>query len=255
MEGPAPAAGYPQMPTVQHATKEVFLKIVYYGPGLGGKTSNLQYIHSKARPEHKGKLISLETEAERTLFFDLMPVDLGKYKGYEIRLHLCTVPGQIAHDKTRRLILRGVDGVVFVVDSQPEALEDNVESIHNLEGNLRRQGTDPNRLPIVVQYNKRDLPNILPVSELRAALNVPAGMMEIEASARVGFGVSETLKNIVKICLSLLGDPRRAAEGRTPSIVPGARPSLFPGGNPGGPTVKVPKAPKAAVINSSARKR
>lgn len=242
------------MPTVHHARKEVFLKIVYYGPGLGGKTSNLQYIHARARPEHKGKLISLETEAERTLFFDLMPVELGKFKGYSVRLHLCTVPGQIAHDETRRLILRSVDGVVFVVDSQPQAIEDNVESIRNLEVNLRLQGTDPNRLPLVVQYNKRDLPNVLSVAELRQWLGVPSGIPEVEASARVGFGVSETLKRIVKSCLSLLGDPVRAQEGRTPSIVPGARPSLFPEGSPEASAV-VPKPGRAPDFGQVRRSR
>ena len=205
------------MPTVQHARKEVFLKIVYYGPGLGGKTTNLQYIHARARPEHKGRLISMETNAERTLFFDLMPVELGKYRDYDIRLHLCTVPGQIAYDDTRRVILRAVDGVVFVVDSQPEAIEANVESIRNLEVNLRRQGTEPNRLPLVVQYNKRDLPNVLSVTDLRRWLNIPRGVPEIEACAKSGQGVTATLKRIIKSCLTLVGDPATATEGRTPS--------------------------------------
>jgi signal recognition particle receptor subunit beta len=231
------------MPTVRHARKEVFLKIVYYGPGLGGKTTNLQYLHARARPEHKGKLISMETDAERTLFFDLMPVELGVFKGYTIRLHLCTVPGQIVYDQTRRVILRAVDGVVFVVDSQPEAIEANVESIRNLENNLRLQGQDPDRLPLVVQYNKRDLPSVLPISELREWLNIPRGLPELEASARTGLGVSATLKRIVKECLLLVGDPRSAAEGRTPSILPGARPSMFPGGSPGQARASIPAAP------------
>jgi signal recognition particle receptor subunit beta len=235
------------MPTVQHAKKQVFLKVVYYGPGLGGKTTNLQYIHSRARPEHKGKLISMETEAERTLFFDLMPVELGTFKNYQVRLHLCTVPGQIKYDDTRKLILRGVDGVVFVVDSQPAAIEDNVESIRNLETNLRLQGGDPNRLPLVVQYNKRDLANVLSVAELRQWLNIPRGVPEVEASARVGYGVTDTLKRIVKSCLSLVGDPARASEGRTPSILPGARPSMFPQGNPAAAIALPPNPPVQAA--------
>jgi signal recognition particle receptor subunit beta len=125
------------MPTVSHSKKEVLLKLVYYGPGLGGKTTNLDYIHAHSKPEHRGKLLSLASESERTLFFDLLPVDLGKFKGYSIRLHLCTVPGQVAYDRTRKLVLRNVDGVVFVVDSQPAQLDANAESLANLAVNLR----------------------------------------------------------------------------------------------------------------------
>ena len=127
------------MPSVQHARKEVLLKLVYYGPGLGGKTTNLEFIHARSNPEHRGRLLSLNTETERTLFFDLLPVDLGTFKGYKIRLHLCTVPGQVAYDRTRQLILKNVDGVVFVVDSQPAAVEKNAESLANLATNLRLQ--------------------------------------------------------------------------------------------------------------------
>src|SRR5687768_3193597 len=137
------------MPTISHSKKEVLLKLVYYGPGLGGKTTNLDYIHSHSKPEHRGKLLSLASESERTLFFDLLPIDLGKFKTYSIRLHLCTVPGQVAYDRTRRLILRNVDGVVFVVDSQAAQLDANGESLANLAVNLRAQGTDPDRLPVV----------------------------------------------------------------------------------------------------------
>ena len=148
------------------AEKALFLKIVYYGPGLGGKTTNLELIHARTKPELRGKLISLATESERTLFFDLLPVELGKFKGYDIRLHLCTVPGQIAQEQTRRLVLRHVDGIVFVVDSQPSRLEENVESIRNLETNLMMQGDDPDRMPLVVQYNKRDLPTAVSIEEM-----------------------------------------------------------------------------------------
>ena len=136
------------MPVVQHAVREILLKIVYYGPGLGGKTTNLRHLHANTRVDLRGKLLSLDTETERTLFFDFMPVHLGQYKGYTIRLHLCTVPGQIAYDKTRRLVLRNVDGVVVVVDSQRAALDLNFDSIRNLEETLLLQGDDVNVLPL-----------------------------------------------------------------------------------------------------------
>jgi mutual gliding-motility protein MglA len=220
------------MPTISHARKEVLLKIVYYGPGLGGKTTNLEYIHNNTRPDMRGKLLSLRTETERTLFFDLLPVDLGHFKGYGIRLHLCTVPGQIAYDNTRRMILRNVDGVVFVVDSQPATMESNYESLANLATNLRLQGEDPDRIPVVVQFNKRDLPGVMPASEIRTMLGIPQLVPSTEASAKLGNGVFETLKRIVTECMKLTGDPRRAAEGRTPSILPGRRASMYPEARP-----------------------
>jgi hypothetical protein len=220
------------MPVVNHTQKEVQLKIVFYGPGLGGKTTNLQYLHTASRPELRGKLLSLATESERTIFFDLLPVALGTFKGYTIRLHLCTVPGQIAYDRTRKLILRHVDGIVFVVDSQPEALGSNIDSIRNLETNLLMQGDDPTRIPLVVQYNKRDLPDVLSVEELHKALAVPQDVPEIEACARDGVGVGDTLKAVVKACLNLIKDPNHLREGRSPSILPGRRASMFPGGQP-----------------------
>ncbi len=216
------------MPLVNHAHQEIHLKVVYYGPGLGGKTTNLELIHARTKPDRRGKLISLATESERTLFFDLLPVELGVFMGYQVRLHLCTVPGQIAHDRTRRLVLRHVDGIVFVVDSQPERLLDNRESIVNLATNLRMQGDDPDVLPLVVQYNKRDLPGVLPVEVLRAELGVPEGVPELEAVAVRGVGVFETVKTMLKQCLKIIGDPRSAREGRSPSILPGARASMFP---------------------------
>lgn len=221
------------MPLVNHAHQEIHLKVVYYGPGLGGKTTNLEHIHARTKPERRGKLISLATETERTLFFDLLPVELGTFKDYQVRLHLCTVPGQIAHDRTRRLVLRHVDGIVFVVDSQEHRIEDNHESILNLGTNLSLQGDDPNALPLVVQYNKRDLPGILPVETLRDVLGVPARVPELEAVAVEGIGVFETVKTILKRCLTIVGDPRTAKEGRSPSILPGARASMFPRANEG----------------------
>ncbi len=224
------------MPSVNHGKKEVLLKLVYYGPGLGGKTTNLEWIHEHSSPEHRGKLLSLTNETERTLFFDLLPVALGTFRGYSVRLHLCTVPGQVRYDKTRRLILRHVDGVVFVVDSQPMAIEANVEALHNLAVNLRLQGDDPDRVPVVVQYNKRDLPDALPVRELSGWLGVPRGVTCLEASAINGRGVLETLKTIVTQCMKLVGDPKQAKQGRTPSILPGRRESMYPAAIP--PTVR-----------------
>ncbi len=220
------------MPLINHTQLELHLKIVYYGPGLGGKTTNLEYLHRTSKPERRGRLISLNTESERTLFFDLLPVELGEFRGYTVRLHLCTVPGQIAHDETRRLVLRNVDGVVFVVDSQAESVEANVASMRNLDTNLRLHGYDPERIPLVVQYNKRDLTTALPVMLLRDVLSIPAGVPGIEARARQGVGVAETLKDITKLCLSLVPEPKVVKEGRSPSMLPGRRPSMFPGAIP-----------------------
>ena len=231
------------MPTVNHARKEVLLKIVYYGPGLGGKTTNLEHIHAHTKPQFRGKLLSLRTETERTLFFDLLPVDLGKFKGYGIRLHLCTVPGQVAYDNTRRMILKHVDGVVFVVDSQPAVMDSNYQSLANLATNLRLEGADPDRVPVVVQFNKRDLAGVMEPEEIRRTLGIPGAVPSLEASAIYGSGVFETLKQIVKECMKLLKDPRKAAEGRTPSILPGRRASMYPGGEPTAIDV-IPKAPK-----------
>ena len=230
------------MPTVSHAKKEVLLKVVYYGPGLGGKTTNLEYLHAHSHPEHRGKLLSLTTENERTLFFDLLPIDLGEFRGYRIRLHLCTVPGQVAFDVTRRLILRGVDGVVFVVDSQPAQLDSNLESLENLATNLRVLGFEPNLIPVVVQYNKRDLDGVLEPASLSRALGIPKRVPKVEASAKFGRGVFDTLKIIVRECLKIVGDPRRAPEGRTPSILPGRRASMYPGAAVGD-SVRRPEAP------------
>jgi signal recognition particle receptor subunit beta len=222
------------LPRIHHATREIQVKVVYYGPGLCGKTTNLEVIHKRSNPAHRGKLVSLNTESERTLFFDLLPVDLGTFRGYSVRLHLCTVPGQIALDQTRRLVLRNVDGIVFVVDSQLERLDANVDSIRNLETNLMLQGDDPSRMPLVVQYNKRDLPNVLDVETLRSALSVPAGVPEIEACAVSGQGVFETFKAIVKACIALLGDPSNKHVGRSISMLPQPRhASMFPAASMG----------------------
>ncbi|MBI4716094.1 MAG: GTPase domain-containing protein [Nitrospirae bacterium] len=185
------------MSFIHYSSREINCKIVYYGPGLCGKTTNIQYLYRKTSPESKGKLISLATETERTLFFDFLPLFLGTVRGFKIRFHLYTVPGQVFYDASRRLILKGVDGVVFVADSQVERMDANLESLSNLRKNLAEQGEDLDTIPLALQYNKRDLPNVLPAKEMDAALN-PRGVAAIEAIAAQGEGVFETLKEIAK---------------------------------------------------------
>ena len=185
------------MSFINYSSREINCKIVYYGPGLCGKTTNLQYIYSKTNPDLKGKMISLATETERTLFFDFLPLSLGQIRGFKTRFHLYTVPGQVFYDASRKLILKGVDGVVFVADSQVERMEANLESIDNLKANLGEQGYDLTKVPLVIQYNKRDLPNAAPLDEMRRMLN-PRGNPDFEAAAPVGRGVFETLKAIAR---------------------------------------------------------
>jgi signal recognition particle receptor subunit beta len=182
---------------INYVARELNCKIVYYGPGLGGKTTNLQHVYSITAPENRGKLISLATETERTLFFDFLPIDLGQIRGFRTRFHLYTVPGQVFYDASRRLILRGVDGVVFVADSQEERLDANLESISNLRENLKEHGFDLTKIPYVLQLNKRDLPNIMPAEELRRLLLVK-GEPVFEAVAMKGVGVLDTLKAVVR---------------------------------------------------------
>lgn len=185
------------MSFINYSSREINCKIVYYGPGLCGKTTNLQHIYQKTNPDVKGKMISLATETERTLFFDFLPLALGEIRGFKTRFHLYTVPGQVFYDASRKLILKGVDGVVFVADSQIERMEANIESLDNLKVNLREQGYDLARIPYVIQYNKRDVPNAAPLAELRRLLN-PGGAPEFEACATTGQGVFETLKAVAK---------------------------------------------------------
>jgi hypothetical protein len=191
------------MSFINYMAREINCKIVYYGPGLCGKTTNLQHIYERTNPEAKGKMISLATETERTLFFDFLPLSLGEIRGFKTRFHLYTVPGQVFYDASRKLILKGVDGVIFVADSQIERMEANLESLDNLRENLREQGYDLDKLPFVIQYNKRDLPNVVELDELRRELN-PRGVPDFEANARSGEGVFETLKAVSKLVLTEL---------------------------------------------------
>ncbi len=188
------------MSFVNYNTKEVNCKIVYYGPGLGGKTTNIQYVYQKTSGDHKGKMITLNTENERTLFFDFLPLELGEVRGFKTRFHLYTVPGQVFYEASRKLILRGVDGIVFVADSQVERMEANIESLRGLDKNLQEQGYDISSIPLVMQWNKRDLPNAVSVEDLRSELN-KWDAPEFEGVAVSGNGVFETLKSISKLVL------------------------------------------------------
>src|SRR5450631_220101 len=188
------------MSFINYSSREINCKLVYYGPGLGGKTTNLQFIYARTSPEAKGKMISLATETDRTLFFDFLPLDLGTVRGFKTRFHLYTVPGQVFYDASRKLILKGVDGVVFVADSQEERIDANIESLDNLRYNLKEQGYDLDKLPYVVQYNKRDLPYVMSVEEMRRELN-PTNVPDFEACAMTGEGVFETLKAVAKLIL------------------------------------------------------
>jgi signal recognition particle receptor subunit beta len=224
------------MSMINYASREINCKLVYYGPGLGGKTTNLEHVYAKVKPDTRGKLISLATETERTLFFDFLPVDLGTIRGFKTRFHLYTVPGQVYYNASRKLILKGVDGIVFVADSQIERMEANQESMQNLYDNMAEYGYDLTKMPFLIQYNKRDLPNAATLADLQAALNpgwevsdaakqrvipdplhpgenlveqVPTGewierAQYIEAVAVTGDGVFDTLKAVSKIVLKSL---------------------------------------------------
>ena len=185
------------MTFINYASREINCKIVYYGPGLGGKTTNLQYIYDSTSAQAKGKLISLATETDRTLFFDFLPLDLGTVRGFKTRFHLYTVPGQVFYDASRKLILKGVDGVIFVADSQEARMEANIESIRNLEANLKEHGFDLSTIPYALQFNKRDLPGVVPVDEMYRILNYKREPT-FEAVATTGVGVFDTLKSVAK---------------------------------------------------------
>jgi signal recognition particle receptor subunit beta len=199
-------------------TKEISLKIVYYGPGLGGKTSSLQYIHRAIKPDARGQLVSLSTGVDRTLYFDFLPIKLPKLRGYTVRVQLYTVPGQVHYNSTRKLVLTGADGIVFVADSQRPRREANIESFQNLGDNLREQGLSLDRMPHLLQYNKRDMPDLLSVQELDGAIN-PNRAPTFETSATKGVGVFEALKSITTLVLS---DLRRRGVWRTEGKEPGA---------------------------------
>lgn len=191
------------MPFINYANREITCKLVYYGPGLGGKTTNLQWIYENTGHEAKGKMVSLATESERTLFFDLLPLNLGSIRGFQTRFQLYTVPGQIFYDASRKLILRGADGVAFVADSQAPRFEANLESMRNLHINLKENGLDFQSIPYVLQLNKRDLPSAMPREELERALRMKSEPV-FEAIAPQGVGVMETLKALAKQALTRL---------------------------------------------------
>ena len=196
------------MSFINYSSREINVKLVYYGPGLCGKTTNLHYIYKKTNPDAKGKMISLATETERTLFFDFLPLALGEIRGFKTRFHLYTVPGQVFYDASRKLILKGVDGVVFVADSQLERMEANAESVENLRINLAEQGYNLDTIPYVIQFNKRDLPNVAPIAEMNKLLN-PRALPCYEAVATTGVGVFDTLKNLAKqVLFELKKGPR-----------------------------------------------
>ena len=191
------------MSFINYNAKEIHCKVVYYGPSLGGKTTNVQWIYNQTAKAQGGQLVEVGTHNERTLFFDFLPVFVGDIRGFKTRFHLYTVPGQVVYDASRKLILKGLDGVVFVADSQAERMEENLESLRNLETNLRQQGYNIKEVPLVIQYNKRDLKSALPVSELRAALN-KYNSMDFEAVASQGVGVFESLKAVSKMIITIL---------------------------------------------------
>jgi len=241
---------------LNYTTMQMTAKIVYYGPGLCGKTTNLQWIHGKTAPESRGEMVSLETETDRTLFFDLLPLDVGVIGGLKVRLQLYTVPGQVFYNATRRLVLKGVDGVVFVADSQAPALEPNEESLANLKQNLEELELSVPDVPLVLQYNKRDLRNILPVEKLQATLN-PTGVPSFEAAAIHGVGVFETLKEISRLALRavrdrLAADARAGSSAAPPSPVEPAEERREaaepPPSEPPAPAEKPPPAPDPALM-------
>lgn len=204
------------MVSINYATREVSCKIVYYGPGLSGKTTNLQYVHQKVPSDTKGKLISLATDADRTLYFDFLPINIGTINGFAAKFQLYTVPGQVYYNATRKLVLRGVDGLVFVADSQPDKMDENIESLNNLKENLAEYGYGIEEIPIVIQYNKQDLPGVLSPDEMRNVLN-PKGGPEFKASATEGFGVFDTLKCILKMVLDKAKAGGTAAPAASPT--------------------------------------
>jgi signal recognition particle receptor subunit beta len=240
------------MVTINYAFREISCKIVYYGPGLSGKTTNLQYVHDRVPAKSRGDLISLATETDRTLYFDFLPIHVGDIAGFATKFQLYTVPGQVFYNATRKLVLRGVDGIVFVADSQAAKMDENIESLSNMYENLRDNGIDTSDIPIVMQYNKRDLPDVSSIEELQKTLN-PEGQSYVEASAVHGSGVFDTLKRITKLVLehtkkrTTVASPADAEEPPEPAAEPVgvsvARQSVPTAGGSGG----IPKAEQDAV--------
>ncbi len=191
------------MSLFNYNAKEIHCKIVYYGPSLGGKTTNIQWMYQSLASDQKSKLMALNTEIERTLLFDFLPLDIGEIRGFKTRFHVYSVPGQIVYDATRKLILQGIDGVIFVADSQADRLDENLQALDNLEKNLQQQGYNIKEIPLLLQYNKRDLPTALPIQELRRHLN-RFNAQEIEACAFEGKGVLESFKMMSKSILQVL---------------------------------------------------
>jgi mutual gliding-motility protein MglA len=209
------------MSLINHRAREIHVKIVYYGPGLGGKTTNVRMLHDRLPADRRGRLVTIATEQERTLFFDFMPVELGLVNGFTTRFHLYTVPGQIFYRRSRRAVLQGVDGIVFVADSQPDRERDNVESLedmHALLGQIGVSAAQLARLPRVIQYNKRDVTGAIPVERMRAVLN-RGGLPEVEAVAIDGVGVRETMRTIAKGVLGRLTGLAVPAPAVTPAVV------------------------------------
>jgi mutual gliding-motility protein MglA len=207
------------MALLNYLRKEIDAKIVYYGPGLCGKTTNIQFIHQNLQPDQRGNMLSLATDQDVTLFFDFLPIELGDVMGFKVRLHLFTVPGQVYYGATRRAVLMGADGVIFVADSQSERLEDNLLSIRELEDNVRHHGKKLETIPFIIQYNKRDLPNILPVEELNAKIN-PFGIPYFESVATEGKGVFESLTMISRMVLKVIKDGAEARESAAIAFTP-----------------------------------
>lgn len=238
------------MVSINYSSREVCCKIVYYGPGLSGKTTNLLYVHEKVPSDTRGKMISLATEADRTLYFDFLPINIGSINGFAAKFQLYTVPGQVYYNATRKLVLRGVDGVVFVADSQPDKMDENIESLLNLEENLKEYGYDLNELPMVLQYNKCDLPGVMDPEEMNTKLN-KRNLPWFQASATVGNGVFDTLKKIIKMVLEKAKN--NAAGSPTPAPVSTPEPQPVGVGAPMSSPQQAAPAPAAAPYNESSQ--
>jgi len=236
------------MAVINYSKKEISAKIVYYGPSLCGKTTNIQSIYASIKPDQKGKLVSLATEADRTLFFDFLPIEIANIRGFKTRLHFYTVPGQVYYNSTRRAVLTGVDGLVFVADSQRDKMEENIESLNNLEENLNYYGKSIKTIPIVIQYNKRDLPDVSSVAELEQIIN-PYGYPAFEAVATTGEGVLDTLTKITKMVLQHIEMGTSGKQQRS-QVAPPERPPVSPDISPHGapqPGLSQTGTPKAGL--------